>query len=543
MLLLGFIAFRAFGRSVEPVEAKAAGTEAEGSTPSTIQAVEAVPERDAVDASGEPANSSHASAATGPEATAPESAEVIVWGFVRDREKQPIADAGVGFTSDLGERRSASVAEDGTYSMPGLTPGRWFVRATASGHAASEQQIEIPAQPARVQRDFTLEPQPSLVVRVLAPDGRAFSEADVDPASGKQRLTALMPIATVEPPEQKFVRFNHNGRFGAGHKRYLGGEVPEGIGAIAELDLFAPLPLFVSLLLSEEVIATQEALPGSTEVVFVLDPSEVDTHFGSFRLTYVDAESHAPIQGASISIARPGGGTSHGTLNAEGRLAARRLPPGRYEISTWVQDLGSSSVTIDLAAGEAVERTIELVRGIEVSGRCVDELDRPVAGEFAISPLPEPGELPRQLEEDGSTSVVATKDDGVIDLRIEPGLWLLQPQESTFRRERPSVHRMGPNLVLDTRTGPVTDLVIKLRPASSAVVSWSGPDPERMWAWFLDEAGMVRTTCQLGSSPRRCELPPGTWQLRVLDSNGTVRDERSFTLNAEPVVLELGPGR
>jgi hypothetical protein len=55
--------------------------------------------------------------------------QVIVWGFVRDRDGQPVESAGISFVDSLGEVRSAEVAADGSYSMPGLEPGRWFVRA------------------------------------------------------------------------------------------------------------------------------------------------------------------------------------------------------------------------------------------------------------------------------------------------------------------------------------------------------------------------------------------------------------------------------
>ncbi len=545
LILLGFLAFRGLGREVEPVEVTTVGTATEGRAPSTAQAVQTMPERDAIDVSSEHVNSSYASATTGSEVAPPEAAEVIVWGFVRDRDGQPVESAGVSFVDSLGERRSVEVAADGSYSMPGLEAGRWFVRAGTQGFLDAEGSIDVPPERARIQRDFTLEPRPSLSVRVVTPDGRAFRDADVDPSSGKPRRTWLIAIATTEPPNKAFIRFNHNSRYGAGKTRFQPDRMsPSEDGSIATLDLFAPLPLFVSLLLSEELIATQQVPPGSSEVVFVLDPSAVDAHFGALHLTFVDAENRAPIQQANISLEYPGGGMSPLRLDEGGRTALRRCAPGRYEISTLVSGFASSSVSIDLAAGEVVERTIELARGVEVTGRCVDELDRPIAGEFAISPSPAPGELPRQLEEDGSTSVVATKDDGVIELRMEPGVWLLQPQERRWLGDPRTAPRLGANLVLDTRSGPVTNLVVRLLPPSSVVVNWSGSDRDEVRLWFLDEAGIVRSAEKFWSSaPSRCALPPGLWQVRVLDPNDVVREERNFTLGAEPVVLELGPAR
>jgi hypothetical protein len=61
-------------------------------------------------------------------------------------------------------------------------------------------------------------------------------------------------------------------------RSFVNGAGPRGEGAIAQLDLFEDLPLFVSLMLSEEVLQTKEVLPGSTDVVFVLDPLEANRH-------------------------------------------------------------------------------------------------------------------------------------------------------------------------------------------------------------------------------------------------------------------------
>jgi hypothetical protein len=231
-------------------------------------------------------------------------------------------------------------------------------------------------------------------------------------------------------------------------------------------------------------------------------------------------------------------------LDPNGRLLIPRCEPGVYEVRTWAEGFASSNVVIDLHHGEVVERTIELVRGVEVSGRCVDELDRPIPGQFEISPLPRPGELAWHLEEDGEFSVVGTKDDGAIELRMEPGVWLLQPQNRSFPGDARTAPRLGANLVLDTRFGPVTNLVVRLLPPSSVVVNWSGSDRDQVRLWFLDEAGIVRSVEKFWSSaPSRCALPPGLWQVRVLDPNDVVLEERSFTLGAEPVVLQLGPGR
>ena len=100
---------------------------------------------------------------------------------------------------------------------------------------------------------------------------------------------------------------------------------------------------------------------------------------------------------------------------------------------------------------------------------------------------------------------------------------------------------MSANVVVDTTSGPVTDLVVRAVPTGKVVATWFGPDREGIELRFLDELGLVRARRRFGSAgPNRFELPQGSWRMRTLDRRGTVVDERDLTVGAEPLVLELG---
>jgi hypothetical protein len=201
---------------------------------------------------------------------------------------------------------------------------------------------------------------------------------------------------------------------------------------------------------------------------------------------------------------------------------------------------------IDLAPGAVVERIVELESGFQISGRCVDEQGLPIAVQFTISPLPTAGELPLQLKQESQRLTQGgRRADGTFELSVSPGVWLLQPEEWNDGGARASPPRMGHNLVVDVRSGPVTDLVIPLLPPGCAVVSWLGSEREELRLRFLDEAGLVRSVGHFwGASPQRQYLPPGRWILRVMDAQGQVRDEMGpFTLDTEPLALELGRDR
>lgn len=470
--------------------------------------------------------------------------ERVVWGFVRDRQGAAIEGAGIVFTDRLGERYTATGAIDGSYSVPGLAPGRWHATARSQGCLMAESILQLAVEgPGATRHDFQLEIQPTLTVRVLTPDGRAFRDADLD-AKGQPKWTPLLAVATREPPEA-FVRFNVNGRFGSGQMRdFINGARPSGDGAIALLDLFDPLPLYVSLLLSEEVLATQQVLPGQTEVVFVLDPHEIDQHTADLLLTVVDAESRLPVVKAGV-ILNFGVSSMHSALKPDGSVRYRKLWPGRYEVRVLAEGFACTPVEVDLAPGQVVERRIELGSGFLVNGHCVDERGVPIGGQFMISPLPSAGELPHHLQQDSHHTINLGNADGTFELRLEGGLWLLQPEQRHDDNHRAAPAKMGHNLVVDTRLGAVNDLVVPLYSPSSVVVSWMGSAGEELRLCFLDDEGHVRKLSKLwGAAPHRVHLPPGQWRVRVLDAKGQFLEEVGpFALSSEPVVLELGRGR
>jgi hypothetical protein len=215
----------------------------------------------------------------------------------------------------------------------------------------------------------------------------------------------------------------------------------------------------------------------------------------------------------------------HCPLDSNGRLLIPRSSLG-LRGATWAEGLASSNVVID--SPRRGRRAHHRARArVEVSGRCVDELDRPIPGKFEISPLPRPGELPRgSSRKTGDSECRTTKDDGAIELRIEPGRVVLQPQESqlAIASDPPCTGMSSARTSCSiTRTGPVTNLVVQApAPRAASVVKWSGPWRERC-ASVVPRRG--RHACRsdkpvLAPAADRCALAPGLWQVRVLDSNG-----------------------
>ena len=462
----------------------------------------------------------------------------IVWGTVVDPADAPVAEAHVSFTDRMGERIHSTTDSDGHYSVSGMRTGRWFVEASADGFLSSESWMQFDDRAPRVQRDFQLERSVRLLVRVLTPEGRPFHEVDQERAGG--RWIPLIPVATREPPSAAFLTHHGNWqqRFDVGR---LGDHVPSGPpGAVAELEVLEPLPVHVSLLLYQEVLATQVANPGQEEVVFVLDVDETARHLGGFVLTLVDSQSGAPLSEATVVVGQSAGVMQPGKTVSSGQFQLLDLPPGRYDVHIQARDHASERLWIELPPGSKVERTIALAPEVLIQGRVVDELGQPLSPKIQVAPVPAPGELTANSDRAFQVGRRSAKGDGTFELKDVPaGRWLLQFDD--LRDPTRSTSRMSANVVVDTTSGPVTDLVVRAIPTGKLVATWFGPDREGVELRFLDQLGLIRVRRRFGSAgPNRFEVPQGSWRMRTLDRKGTVVDERDLTVGADPLVLELG---
>jgi hypothetical protein len=467
----------------------------------------------------------------------PEGIGSIVWGTVVDPDAAPIAEAHVSFTDRLGERIYGSTGSEGHYSVSGLRTGNWFVEASAKGFLSAETWMQFEDRAPRVQRDFQLERIDRLIVRLVTSDGRPFFE--VERENPGNRVFWITPMATKEPPTDVF-QVNTGDwlhRFGAGRHEYPAPTSPP--GAIAALEILEPRPVYVSLLLYQEVLATQLVSEGQSEVVFVLDLDDAARHLAELELTVLDAETGAPLADALANFQMSAGMGQVKKSDPQGRIVLKGRAPGRYDFFVRAEGHSSERLWIEIPPGAKVDRTLALPVGARIQGRVVDENGQPFAAEIELGPAPRPGELPASSSEAFHIKR-RTHGDGSFDLEeLAAGRWMLQFHDA--RNDRGLYSHMSANVVVDTTSGPVTDLVVRAIPTGVLVVTWWGLDREGVELRFLDGSGLVRTRRRFGSGGPNCiSLPQGAWRMCTLDRNGAIVDERDITLGAEPVVLELG---
>ncbi len=472
----------------------------------------------------------------------------VVWGYVLDDGGHPLASAsraGIRFVDELGASQLATIDAEGAYSTPGLATGRWYLTAGASGRKASEATLDLTDDAATVRQDFQLSPQPCVRVRLIGPAGHPFWEeakgTDLPPFLGLE----LLAVATSQPPGERFeeVVGSANNPFGVGQLWFNGqSDVRLGAEYLGRIDLAVDPPVYVSLVLYHDVVETQRLAAGEDEVTFTLDPATLAARLGGVEFTVVDAKTSAPIEGAQVMLRVKGQSGPSQASNAEGHVLFDAQMPGLYELSVAAEGRAAVRREVDVPRGRRADLgRIALDIPVPIRGRAVDGNGRGFAVELRVEPLPTPGQ-PLGLPTFRSLS----QSDGSFEIASQPpGIWLLQAKDRKEGRDSGNAAElMSPNLVVDTRAGPVDDLRVQLEPVSAVVARWTGELSGHLRMRFFDEHGYWRQSAGFSNgAPVRVDLLPGCWRIVVSNAAGATLSERFFTLGTEPIVLELKPDR
>jgi hypothetical protein len=175
---------------------------------------------------------------------------------------------------------------------------------------------------------------------------------------------------------------------------------------------------------------------------------------------------------------------------------------------------------VDVPRGSVADLgTVALESATPVRGFVVDEQDRGLIAEVQVVAHSE-------ARRDAGFQFVWELQSTrwlVRDRGLPPGLWLLQAKDrKDGRLQGNAAELMSPNVLVDTRQGPVADLRVRSCAFQGSSVSWSGDDREELRLRFFDEQGLLRQT-EASSRPHpvQIDLLPGTWRLAVVDSSGS----------------------
>jgi hypothetical protein len=404
-----------------------------------------------------------------------------------------------------------------------------------------EETIELSPDQPRMRKDFTLRNAVELRVRIATPDGKNLFDI-LEETRAPMGARRLVPVATREPPGKRIddVFGSLNNKFGVGEFRDRGpwtDALPPGCAGSLLLD--CDLPVWVSLVHFQVVLQSQRVEAGQEEVSFVLSLDDLLANLATIRVHVIDAQTKLPIERARVTL-RDGTYFDQGVAtDPQGIATIERREPGRFELQVRANGYATSRQPIDALPGRMNEvPTIALEQGLTVEGRMLDLENDPLETTIAVGLLDPADHSIRWFDE-----VFRTNGSGTFELRglgREEYVMKAGNHDGLGEREWKGVVWVSDNVLLDTRGGSISGLEVHLSPASRLVLGIPTGAADGMRFRVVDERGMELVGDRfLGAAPRPLSLPPGSYRVSLLDSQGIVISENAVTLGAEIVTLDL----
>jgi hypothetical protein len=291
------------------------------------------------------------------------------------------------------------------------------------------------------------------------------------------------------------------------------------------------------------VLATQRVDTPVEEVTFTIGLDQLKSLLAGLTFRVLDGDTEAPATEAWVSLRTAQSMERAIHPDADGRVNFENRVPGLYEADVFMHDRVFQSVSAELQPGRVLDLgKILLAHGVAIRGRCVDSqgIARKVVP--GLTQLADPSVFPR---EPANMIFIgdADGDDGRFWVKNLPaGRYLVQITDpgQSFHMEVEKGWMIVPTVV-DTRQGPVEDLVLVVhRPSALVLRSISDAVDGMVYeALTLDGVSAAKGSIR-GSAAEKVELAPGPYTLRLTRSGALVR-EVPFTLGADTLTLAVQP--
>jgi hypothetical protein len=463
-----------------------------------------------------------------PENPAASAASTItLYGYVRpDPRRSVLQDESITVvvTNALGVRWTAKCAGDGAYSLTGLAPGEYWLRAGSPIDGNGHVRATLGSNTQEELVDIWLKLQRDVWIKVV----------DANGAPALFRGGHPLAIATRERPGAWFdaVRGSLNNTFGVGHYWQNGyaseKRPPEYFGRVV---LDVEPPVWISLLNRQLVIDSVRIEPDQTEVVFVVEPDSKLLQASSLRARFVDAATKAPLVGASWRLHF--GAATMGSLDENGAFESSGIAPGHVVLHVHKSGLANPGLRLRLEPGEVrdlgeieveaetwIQGTVHGPDGLEVGASVEHVAVDASTGE----PLPQEGHFNHPTNHEGSFRI------GGLSRHLYRVT--VRPQDKGLARS---------SKLVDLRSGAGVDGVrFDLVPAVPLVISAD----ENNWvdiAYTLrDERGeFVLRSRVWQAEPFPLPLAPGRYTLQCERDASPLGAPHEIVLVDRPVSLQL----
>lgn len=447
---------------------------------------------------------------------------ITLFGYVRAPESrmQLAGELGVSATDRFGKQQRSAVSPDGAYSISGLAPGLYWIRAGSTSEGSARARVEFMANEGEHRLDLQLVLPPEIRVKAVDRTGAPLND-----------IWAL-PVATLTPPGEWFedVLGAISNPLGVG--RFLNnGLASERLPDVylGKLILDVEPPVYVSLLHYQRVVATQRVERGQTEVEFVIDRQSTLVQPGSVRFRFVDAsdgtllvDGSAQFDAYATRMLKP----------TEGEYRVVNEAPGWHEIIAHVKGYERAQRRVLVQPGiENDFGDLRLEREVWIAGVVTDASGAGIASSVRFSLFDEStGKAVRHF----SGSGVRTTADGKFKI---PGL----SRASYVVRVHHEDSSWGlASRLIDVRSGPVADVRFELVPGVPLVVRPSGEVWRDVRYKIADANEQLVTTGRLFSEePYALLLAPGRYEVEVRVSEAGEPKLIPVTIASAPVELAL----
>lgn len=477
-------------------------------------------------------------------AAADERVGLLVYGAITDAAGAAVRAPmmGLWFVPDAGPARFVEVPADGTYSVAGLTAGTWVIGTGMTGYRPTRHELELEASRPVTRFDIVVEPAVRLVISAFTPDGQPLMEALHaglgEYARSTLRVSALASEAPLMSLPAQFARGWSS--FGIGdftdRLEAYGNLAPVTAalpaGALGVLDVSAPLPIVVTLVLRNAILASQRVEPGRSEVVFRVAVEDVVDQLASVRIRFLDGITRTPLEGVSVELSDIQISSGPRSLSdAQGVARCDRLLPGglRFEAGRDGYERLPAQVTVT-AARETDLGDLLLFPSTSISGTVVDEEGHPVVARLRANALDDIG----QLTPDIDALIWRTEADGTFTIdELGRRRYMLRVADE-FKVSKP--------VLVNTLAGDATGVVLRSESGQNVSVRLAWPSSRELGLRVRDASDVVYTDWDRwrGDTVWTRRLPRGQYVAECYDLSG-VLEQQAFEVVEAPVNIKLAP--
>lgn len=450
---------------------------------------------------------------------------LFLTGTVHDRVGAPIAGGRITVADGAGHSLRAETTSNGSFAVAGVAPGKLDVTAGGEACVDATQSIELAAGAPPRSLDFVLDRATRLQVSFTDLEGQPL-EPQLRRSRSPILSSQIRVVASSEEPGAQWPPKR------ASLARWQAEFRP--MSSLAgTLDVTAPLPVFVSAVVDQRVVATQRLDAPQDELTLAIDPKRLVPSETSARFRIVDARSAEPIVTAFAAVTQlssmAGGEPRTLPSDADGVWTLDHLAPGRQLLCIRLANRQSMTFVVDLAEGQVNDLgDLQVLRDVELEGVVVDEQGQPSTAKLRAVPQGVDGEP----QFDGSYLSVDPDRDGRFKFQATTPWLQLQPSSRDYAIDP---------LILDARLAPANGLkyVVKQGIAVTLRAKLEGGATRRVRLRRSDGV-LLRDLTLGGAAPEQVRLVPGSYRA-VMDGEGSgAATEKSFTVADAPVDVDLG---